>query len=88
MRKRHYFTSRRAYSPRWWPMAVVAAAIVGPTSWLIPTTWSIGPIPVVGYGVLVGWAVVMVRWWIWRRRHPMISAQERLEDLRGQARWN
>lgn len=77
-------THRRAYTPRLLPT-------------LVPTTLSVativfilnpGPIVALIFGAVAGHITTRLRWIIWRRRHPIITTEERLNDLRRAAPWN
>jgi hypothetical protein len=86
MNKRPYSPLRRAYFPSVWPMSLIAVAIVVPLIlFVIPR----GNLPaLLAVSVLVGAGVPSIRLKIWRWRHPAISPEQRIDDLRRQAPWN
>lgn len=72
MRARTYNRSRQAYEPGLWPQALVSLAI-----WLPLAHWLSWPLYVeapLGWGI--GSAVGTVRWWLWCRRHPRLTAEQ------------
>jgi hypothetical protein len=85
---RHYARHRRAFTPRFWPLAVLCLAIVFPVLWFVRLTLLEGIALGLGVGVGVGTA----RWELWKWRHPAISRAEYVTDLlrdrREAARWN
>jgi hypothetical protein len=81
---RPYLAHRRAYPPRLWPCALLAGVLaVALNLWLAP-----GAFAQVGLSVGIGAGVMTARWKVWRYRHPIITVDEHLDDLRRQARWN
>lgn len=84
MKRRRYMPHRRAYPPRLWPVVVVFASVAAILAYLI--------VPPLWLNIIVtaasAWTVVTIRWAIWRRRHPVISPEEVVEDMRRSARWN
>ena len=82
--RRRYFSSRRAYAPRFWPMVVLAAAVASALAYLTDAGTTVAAL--IGGGV--GIVVTQGRWVIWRRRHPMITHDQYIEDLRRAAPWN
>lgn len=88
MRSRRYYShTRRAWTPRFWPTAIVTAAIVFGLAVVIPTT--LGRL---GMGLFVGGFLTMARWELWKWRHPRISDEEfkadYLAEMRKAAPWN
>lgn len=81
---RVYMPHRRAYTPRLWPSAVLTLITVWGLAWITHA----GPVLAGILGVVIGWSYAAVRWRLWRQRHPIISAQEYLDDIRESARWN
>ena len=81
---RTYFEHRRAYYPRLWPIMAVASLITLPLLYLIGA----GTPADIAVGAGVAVIVAHGRLWLWRRRHPVISPGEYLQDLRDRARWN
>jgi len=82
---RKYMSHRKAYAPRLWPMAVASAAVIGVATWLVPIT---NPWVGIGLGVLAGFVFGHLRWVIWRKRHPVISTDEYINEMRRNAPWN
>lgn len=86
---RTYYRHRRAYPPRLWPIYVTAIALVLIPAQLIDLprhAW--GVISLTLWGLVVGVATPAVRWLIWKRRHPIVPARERLDAMRRAAPWN
>lgn len=86
---RTYYRHRRAYRPRRWPIYVTAIAFFYIPTQLIDLprhAWALVPLTL--WGLVVGVATPVVRWLIWKRRHPIVSASERLDAMRRAARWN
>jgi hypothetical protein len=83
--RRRYMAHRRAYFPRFWPWAIVAGAIAVGAAQLVPhhDWWLLIPIC-----LAVGAGTMSIRLAIWRRRHPVITPGQYIEDLRRAARWN
>jgi hypothetical protein len=88
MKGREWAPHRRAYYPRLWPIIAVATPPIALASVLL--TWS----KWFGFGValIVGGLATRVRWMVWRHRHPIVSpeerAQDRMNEMRQNARWN
>ena len=81
---RRYFSHRRAYAPRIWPvLAGILPPAVALTTWLDAST--LGDIAI---SVALGAIAMKARWWIWRRRHPIITPGQYIDDLQRKARWN
>lgn len=79
---------RRAYYPRLWPLLLTSAAI-GAVA--LELAWRFGWrgfAPGLVVGVVVSAGVVKTRLWLWRRKHPIITPQEQVDDLRAKAIWN
>lgn len=84
MVRRFYMRSRRAWTPRLWPVAVVSgASVLALTLWLAPTG-----IEAFGIGVGVAFLVGVGRWEIWKLRHPAMTPAEYIDLRRRNARWN
>ena len=83
---RTYLPSRDVYFPRLWPMAVVGALIVVPGVLFLDGV--VGVLGIIAWSALVGVTVPAVRLWVWRRRHPRIPPQQRIEARRRAAPWN
>lgn len=81
---RKYMPHRRAYYPRLWPMLVPTAAVAGVLAWLFTPPWWTAIV----IGLVLGSVVPQVRLVVWRRRHPVISPQDYLNDHRRAAPWN
>jgi hypothetical protein len=79
-----YMPHRRAYWPRWWPVALPAAVVTCVMVMLLNPPILL---TVIASGAW-GWLAMQGRLWIWKRRHPMVSVQELLEERRQAARWN
>jgi hypothetical protein len=84
--RRIYAPHRRAYYPRTWPTLVVTVPAAIALGLLLPL-WAV-IVGSVAIGFCGGWG----RWSVWRRRHPVISAEEYAADyrerMRRAARWN
>ena len=81
---RTYMPHRRAYTPRLWPSMIVTTVMVV----VLVSLKHAGPVLSAFFGVALGWTYSSVRWRLWRKRHPIISAREYLDDIRESARWN
>lgn len=82
--ERRYMDHRRAYWPRIWPPAIGAGALVLVLDLALNPSWWLGAL----IGGTVGAVTVQGRIWIWRRRHPVISIEQWLQDRRNSAMWN
>ena len=83
-RTRFWSDMRQAYTPRLWPSALIACPLSFLLAWLLePPLWAL-----VAGAVALGVAVGQFQWWLWRRRHPLITADQYLERMRRMARWN
>lgn len=81
---RHYYSHRRAFAPRMWPPFVLACGLaVALVLWLDWRGWIAG---LAGAGL--GFIVIQARWSWWRYRHPVITHDQYIEDLRRAAPWN
>jgi hypothetical protein len=79
-----YVSSRRAWTPRLWPiLALGTAIIVG-----LALVFSLTPLEGIGLGFLIGVVIGKGRWLVWRWQHPKITVDERISDLRRAAPWN
>lgn len=66
-------------------MWLIAVAIIVPLNlFVVPHSL----LAILGVSGLVGVTVPWVRITIWRRRHPVISSEEYVDDMRKQAPWN
>lgn len=82
--RRFYMRSRRAWTPRLWPIALGSGAFVLALAlWLAPTA-----IEAAGIGVAVGVVVGVGRWEVWKWRHPAMTPAEFIDLRRRNARWN
>jgi hypothetical protein len=70
---------RQAYAPA--PLPLIASVLVVSmplafvsADWTLGTAWH--PWLNIAVGVLVGGGVTRLWWWRWRRRHPVLSAEE------------
>ena len=81
---RIYASHRRAWTPRFWPLALLSAAVIFTTTMLVSLTL----LEAIALGVGVGGSVGFGRWELWKWRHPMISPAEYITDLQRAARWN
>jgi hypothetical protein len=82
--RRRYMGHRRAYTPRYGPWMVLAVILTILASEALRTpAFASGVL-----GFLIGFVVANARWMIWRWRHPVISHDQYVEDLRRAARWN
>ena len=84
MKRRYYMAHRRAYYPRVLPIAVPAAILCFAICVVVQAT--VWQSTLIGLGIGVG--SFQTRLTIWRRRHPVISTDEYLQDLRNNATWN
>lgn len=81
---RHYSAARRAWTPRFWPIALVATAVLLTILALVRLTiWE-----AMALGAIVGGGFGAGRWEVWKARHPVITPAEYIEDLQRAARWN
>ena len=81
---RRYASHRRAWTPRFWPIAILTAAIVIGVQWLVAlNVWES-----VALALLAGYGVGFARWRLWMWLHPIITPAQYVEDLRQAARWN
>lgn len=81
---RYYVRSRRAYTPRGWPPLLLAVVL----AILAVQVLSVPGIVAGLIGGAVGFAVMQARWMLWRWRHPVVTHDQYIEDLRRAARWN
>jgi hypothetical protein len=90
--RRRYAPHRRAYWPSPWPTALPAGLLAGVLAWLVQARSVLGALGIALAAAVLGAVVMQVRIAIWRRRHPVISAQEYAHDLiesqRRAAPWN
>ena len=85
--KRHgrtYFSHRRAWSPRLWPIMVPTAILAGGLSWFLQPAWYVS----LSIGLVLGVGIAQVRFAIWKHRHPVISPAQFLDLRRRAAPWN
>jgi hypothetical protein len=81
---RRYFRHRRAWSPRLWPFAAITATLDVLVLQLthVRALWLVLLLSfVLGFGAVL-------RWEVWKRRHPVITPEQWLDDQRRVARWN
>lgn len=79
-----YFTHRRAYWPRMWRWGIAAGAVVATIVVVFtPPVWAC-----VLIGAAAGGGTGWLRLWAWRRRHPVITIAEHMDDMRDAAPWN
>jgi hypothetical protein len=88
MTGRFYASHRRAWTPRFWPLALAAVAVIVPVDLLLLAHGPLGSLEAAATGVIVALAVGIGRWEIWKHRHPVITADEYLDDLRAKAHLN
>jgi hypothetical protein len=70
-----WFSHRQAYAPATLPIVVMVLAVSLPVAWFtFPLPWA--PWSNILLGWVIGGGVVRLRWWLWRRQHPVISAEE------------
>ena len=83
-----YAAHRRAYVPRFWPLALGAGTTVFVVVALVHPSAAIA----IAIGVVCGAVLPSLRLWIWRRRHPVITPEQYAADwreaMRRAARWN
>jgi hypothetical protein len=75
---------RRAYAPRLLPVLIPACVLAAALNWWLGSNPLIG----VGIGLIIGGGSVRLRWMLWRYRHPIITVDERMDEMRKAARWN
>jgi hypothetical protein len=80
----HYIRTRRAWTPRFWPMALGTGVVVFAVNVLLAP----GVLIAIAIGVGVGLGGGVVRWELWKARHPLVTLDEYITDLRSSARWN
>lgn len=79
---RRYSQWRRAWMPRWWPAWLVAA----PVSAVVCTAFFADDVLLtILASSAITFAVTSVQWWLWRRRHPILSIAQRARE---EAPWN
>lgn len=83
MMGRRWIGYRQAYSPSNWPLLptvllAMAVVLIFDLPW-----WASFAIAAV-----IGVVAANLTWWLWRRRHPPLSAQTLLERQREAAPWN
>ena len=81
-RQRTYIAIRRAYVPRVWPTTLACAPISFAIA--ITTPWYLA-LPAT---IIAAWTLGNGRFWIWKRRHPTITGQELIQDMRDAAPFN
>lgn len=81
---RSYASHRRAWTPRFWPLALLTAATVLATTLLVHLTL----LEAVALGAAAGASLGVGRWELWKWRHPEITPGQYIEDLQRAARWN
>lgn len=84
---RFYATSRRAWTPRFWPVALLGTAIVVPAAVFV-FHGPLGVIESAAFGAAVAVVLAKGRWMLWKHRHPQITVDEYLADLRRNAHLN
>lgn len=80
--RRCWIASRQAYTPRFWPVGLIAAGGAFAFAWLFAgwPWWGIG-LATAAYGATVS----RVQWWLWRHRHPVLAPEI---VAREKAMWN
>jgi len=81
---RTYFSHRRAWSPRIWPIMIPTGLIVGLVAWFLQPVWYVS----IAFGIAMGVGVAQVRFMVWKHRHPVITPAEFLDLRRKAAPWN
>ena len=71
-----------------WPLAIIAAAVTAPTDLLLLPHGMLGSGLAAATGTIVALVVGIGRWEVWKHRHPPITANEYLDDLRANAHLN
>ena len=79
-----YASHRRAWTPRFWPLALLSAVVIVATTMLVDLTL----LEAIALGVGVGGGIGFGRWELWKWRHPQITPAQYIEDLQRAARWN
>lgn len=84
MSRRRYVPSRRAYAPSAWPVLVACLAIT------LGVCLPLGIGGLTEAAIEVGSLLVLLplRVGIWKRRHPRITPEEQMNDLRSKAWLN
>lgn len=72
MPRRRYFRYRQAYTPRIWPVMVPTLAFIT----VVILVTDLPTIPQMLGAGLLGAGVTQLRWYVWRRRHPVVSYEE------------
>jgi hypothetical protein len=84
--RRVYAGTRRAWTPRLWPVAVVSLGLVSGAAVTLPV-WAVIPLT-----VLIPWELIDLRWRLWRWLNPPITLREWQQDrellARRVAPWN
>lgn len=87
---RQWMVHRQAWTPRCWPMVLATMIAAGLASLAIRAVFDGWPelIAAVLVPFVIGITFTAVPWWLWRRRHPVISPEEYLAVIRREAPWN
>jgi hypothetical protein len=83
---RRYYRHRRAYAPRAWPTILGLAVVAVACRHLLHAValWQVALIC-----FAFGCGGTQLRWMIWRWRHPVVTHDQYIEDLRrAAAPWN
>jgi hypothetical protein len=75
---------RRAYVPRVWPVMLAICSLQAGFAWLARP----GVVVIFVSAFAFSWGVTYGRLMVWRRRHPVITVQQVLQDRRDAAPWN
>lgn len=86
---RVYVPLRRAYTPSLWPPAIVTAGVM----FVVVQVYARpNPFVILVVAIVLGCTTGWMRWAIWRRRHPCLSAEEYAQEwarrMRDSAKWN
>jgi hypothetical protein len=84
MTRRFYASHRRAWTPRFWPIALLSTVVVVGTL----TFASLTPPEGIALGFATGVVVGVGRWELWKLMHPVITPAEYISDLRRNAHLN
>jgi len=92
--KSEWIWAHQAWSPRFWPTALLGSTLAGAGVYVIATRIG-GVVGAILAGLIItvfSRCLVPARWWLWERRHPRLSDEELNElyraEQRASAPWN
>lgn len=84
--RRRWFAHRQAYGPRLWPVWLWSMPLVVVMNLLLldhlPT------IVLVAVDLAFAFGCAYLRWWVWRRRHPILTPEQYAAMRRRTSPWN